>query len=86
MNIQQLAAKIPAEYRKEILELNLIDGAKPNASDKSMNYLVQIWKAYVDPYFDTGCPMCYSKLLKNFQTIKGELVKAEKNDKMLDII
>jgi len=44
MRLEKMAVLIPAEYRKEILDLEMIDKAIPNNTDNTMHYLGVIWK------------------------------------------
>jgi hypothetical protein len=83
MSAERIAALIPPEYRKEILELNMIDTAIPQATDTTMHYLAVIWKQYVEPGFSADCNMCYAKLLKNLKVIKPLLIKLEMDSKLL---
>jgi len=83
-NINQIAALIPAEYRKEILELNMIDEAQAIGTDGSMQYLGVIWKNYVEPDFTPDCNMCYGRVLTNFKQIKKSLIELEKQSKLLN--
>jgi hypothetical protein len=50
MTYRQIANQIPSNYRKEILETNLISSAIASASDPAMQYLGTIWKNYVNPW------------------------------------
>jgi len=83
MKLREIAEKIPPEYRKEILELNLIRSARANAADEAMHYLSTIWKNYLDPQVDTMCNVCCERLLKNFREIEKELIEIEKEEKLL---
>lgn len=86
MNLKGLAQLIPAEYRKEILELEMIDKAIPNNTDTTMHYLGIIWKNYIEPDFDPQCNLCYSRVLNNMKKLKQTLVDLEKQSRMLDQI
>lgn len=81
---ERLAAKIPEEYRKEIVELQIIDKAQAVASNESMIYLATIWKNYIDASLDPKCGLCYERVLKNFRKMKPAFIALDKGDKMLD--
>lgn len=82
-SIRQIAELIPAEYRKEILELNMIENAVANDTNQSMHYLVVIWKNYVEPNFEPDCNLCRGRVLKNFRGLKSELIELEKEHNLL---
>ncbi len=86
MTLRQLAEKIPAEYRREILLLNMISKAQPNAGDKLMNYLVTIWKNYIDSERPATCALCFVGILNDYKTIQAELIKLEKERQLLNSI
>lgn len=83
MSLEAIVSLIPASYRKEILELNLIDTAIARADNGDMNYLATIWQQYVEKDFDPSCNLCYSRVLQNFKNLKLVMIQMEKNDKML---
>jgi hypothetical protein len=82
--IQQIAELIPAEYRKEILEMNIIDEAQAVASNPSMQYLGVIWKNYVERDFDPQCGLCYTRVLENFQALKKTFLAMEQGPDLLN--
>lgn len=84
MNLKRVAALIPPEYRKEILDLEMIDKAIPNSSDTTMHYLSIIWKDYIEPDFDPSCNLCYSRVINNMKKIKHELEELEKQSRLLN--
>lgn len=84
MRLEKMAALIPAEYRKEMLDLEMIDKAIPNNTDASMHYLCVIWKEYIEPDFDPTCNLCYSRVLTNLRTLKPTLVEIEKQNRLLN--
>lgn len=81
---KRIAALIPAEYRKEILELNMIDNAVAQSSDNNMHYLATIWKHYVEPDFTGDCNLCYGRVLDNYKAMKKHLVEMEKDSQLLN--
>lgn len=80
---QRIAELIPAEYRKEILDLNMIDSAVANQADASMVYLATIWKTYIEPDFSPDCNLCMGRVLTNFKQIKQILIQLEKQNNLL---
>lgn len=88
MTINEIASRIPAEYRKEILETNMISRATANSADASMAYLLQIWKTYVSPdeVIDMGCGLCKERILTNYRQLQDTLVVLEKQSNMLNAI
>lgn len=84
MNLEKMAALIPAEYRKEILDLEMIDKAIPNDTDTTMHYLGVIWKNYIEVDFDPTCNLCYSRVIKNMKKLKPALEELEKKSRLLD--
>lgn len=86
MKIEQMASLIPAEYRKEILDLNMIDTAVPNNTDNTMFYLCVVFKDYIETDFDPACPRCYSRVINFFKRIKPALEELEKQSRLLNEI
>lgn len=88
MTLREIAGTIPAEYRREILETNMISQATANRADTSMHYLFTIWKNYVEPeeHLDEGCGLCMERILKNYRGLQDILVSLEKEAKLLDEI
>jgi hypothetical protein len=88
MSIQQIAGRIPAEYRKEILDTNMISQATANQADPSMFYLLTIWQNFVEPneIMDMGCGLCKERILKNYRELQATLVELEKQSKLLDAL
>lgn len=83
-NAERLSEKIPEEYRKEMVELQIIEQSQPVAGNESMDYLGKIWKAYIDPYWDPTCNMCYERVLNNFRKMLPVLQEMHKGDELLD--
>lgn len=86
MNYRTIAQMIPAEYRSEILLTNMINTAQAHAGDRSMVYLVTIWKNYLEPDLDMTCGQCYSRVLASWKTIVGELIVLERESNLLNYI
>lgn len=82
-NLAKIAKQIPDEYRKEILELNMIDNAKATAGDQPMHYLVVIWQNYIEKDFDAECNLCRSRVLTNMRAMRNELIELEKQHNLL---
>jgi len=85
MTLNEIASLIPAEYRREILQTNMISQAIANTADPSMYYLLNIWQTYVDPAnkIDVGCGLCREQILNNYRGIQETLVTLEKQSQLL---
>lgn len=83
MSVERIAALIPAEYRKEILELNMIDTAIAQHTDTTMHYLAVVWKNYIEHDFKAECNFCLARVLKNMNAMKPILIKMELDSKLL---
>jgi hypothetical protein len=86
MNLRQIAEQIPAEYRREILLTNMIGKAQANGADPMMTYLATIWKNYFEPDLQLTCSQCYVRVLQNWKGIEWELVKLEREARLLNTI
>ncbi len=86
MTIKEIAKLIPANYRKEILETNMITHAQSTASDTGMYYLFTIWKNYVEPNADmkVECGFCLERILKNYNEMLPVLIELEKESNLLN--
>jgi hypothetical protein len=82
MTLRQIAELIPAEYRREILETNMISKAIAIASDASMHYLGTIWKNYVAEE-DLTCGACLTRVLENYRQLQQVFIDMEKESKLL---
>jgi hypothetical protein len=83
MTYRQIANQIPSNYRKEILETNLISSAIASASDPAMQYLGTIWKNYVNPMEKLDCGMCLERVLNNYRQLQPVMIEMEKERKLL---
>lgn len=83
MSGERLAKLIPPEYRKEILELRMIDTAQALIGDTTMHYLSIVWKEYIEPTFSADCNLCLARVLRNMKKMKPVLIELEKNSKLL---
>lgn len=83
---REIAQRIPAEYRKEILETNIITKAQASAMDVSMVYLFIIWRNHVEPNNDLSleCGLCITRILDNFKQLLDTLVELEKESRLLN--
>ena len=86
MSLKRIAALIPPEYRKEILDLDMIGRAIGNSSDATMAYLITIWKNYIEPDFSPDCNLCIARVLDNFKQMKATLVDMEKDANLLNTV
>ncbi|MFB6453724.1 hypothetical protein ACE38W_00510 [Chitinophaga sp. Hz27] len=86
MTLQEIAGKIPAEYRKELLEMNIIANAVANSSNTSMLYLFNIWSIHIEPGLQLSCGICLERILKNFKELLPILVTMEKASNLLKTV
>lgn len=86
MTIKDIAAKIPEEYRKEILKLNMVAEAQPIVSNTTMHYLATIWKNYINPNEDLQCNLCMDRVLNNYRQLLPVFIEMEKKANMLDAL
>ncbi|MGE9312879.1 hypothetical protein ACLOAU_14625 [Niabella sp. CJ426] len=84
MKIIEIAKMIPSEYRKEILEMDMIANAQATASDNTMYYLATIWKNYIEPTFQGDCNLCYARVLNSYKQLFPDLIELEKQSKLID--
>lgn len=86
MTVTQIAALIPDEYRKEILQMNMIGSAIATTTDPTMQYLGTIWKNYVAPQESLDCGLCMERILKNYKQMQPVFLEMEKKSNLLDSI
>lgn len=84
INLKNIAALIPVEFRREILDLDMISNAVVSVGNNEMHYLATIWKEYVDPQFEPVCPLCLGTCLKNWKQLLPWLIELEQESKLLD--
>lgn len=86
MSLKRIAALIPKEYRKEILELNIIEHSafENGVPNGSMNHLIIIWKDYVEPDFKAECNRCITRMMDNYKALKPTLMEMHKEEKLLN--
>lgn len=84
MKISEIAAAIPAEYRKEILETNMIADSIAQRGNPQIEYLANVWKVYVEAAFNPTCNRCLETLKRNFVIMQPILIKLEQESKLLN--
>lgn len=80
MNIKEIARKIPAEIRSEILltENDIISNSVAVWENQNMQILLKIWHQFIEPHKEiTQCPICLGNILTNFQQMKSALIELE---------
>lgn len=82
MTVRELAEKIPAEYREEILEVDMISKAVAITTDANMHYLATIWTNYIAPE-DLTCNLCMERILRNYRELLLDLIELEKQHRLL---
>lgn len=87
MTEQQIADKIPHEYREAIL-LTWLPEAKPSLANEAFRILWEAYFIYVDPdaVKKADCPICLSNVLKNWQHLSKNLAAAEREYKLLEAL
>ena len=86
MKTIDLAKKIPSEYRKEILDGNMIANATFIKDEPNTDYLATIYKNYFETDFKTGCGRCLERLSKAMRNMLPFLIELEKESRLLDEI
>lgn len=84
MKLADAAKLIPAEYRKEILDTNMISTAASNRGNVEMQYLATVWKTNIEPDFKETCGICLTDLLRKLVAIQPYLIELEKESRLLD--
>lgn len=83
MRIKELAALIPQEYRKEILDLDMIESASATAESSNMHYLIVVWQNYIEKDFQPDCNLCLGRVLDSFKQMKKSLIELEREYQLL---
>lgn len=83
---RRLAALILPEYRKEILELEMIGRAQAVTSDPVMDQLINVWQKFVEHDFRADCDQCCSRVLKEFKKMYPFLVELEQESRLLNAV
>lgn len=84
MTAQQIAALIPAVYRREILETDSISTAIASTGNPTMMYLATIWKNYINPQESLECGLCMERILNNYRQMQPVFVEMERNASLLE--
>lgn len=86
-NYRDIALKIPDEVRSKRLMIpsDPIMKAVAVGGNPHMQLLFAIWFEFIQPGIDgdIGCPKCLDRILSNFKEMKDELIKLEKEYKLL---
>lgn len=88
---KKIAAQIPAKFRKQILEDNVIYKAVPVSGDVHMKILGIVFENYVYPQgekidWDNPCQLCLRNIHTQFKALEKFLVALEKESKLIDSI
>jgi hypothetical protein len=84
MTSTDIAKLIPAEYRKEILDLKMIEHAQAIQTNDDMHYLFTIWKNYIEPGIEMDCGLCIQRILGNYKQLLPVLITLEKDLQLLN--
>lgn len=84
-----VAKSIPPEFRRQLLNDNIIYKAVVTPGDTHMAILIIIYRTYIfseEPPIDINnpCLKCLAKILEVFRVIQPELVTLEKESKLLE--
>jgi len=88
MTLYQLAQQVPAKFRNQILEENLIYKAIPQPEDTHMKMLFIIWQNYIEPgneMLDMACNKCLYEMLNKYKLLQPHFITLTKEDKLLDL-
>lgn len=90
MTTLDFAKRIPDRIRSErlIVDADPIGKAQPVANDKRMELLYSIWYEFIEPFGtgDISCPTCLQRLLGNFREMKADLIRLEKEYRIIKAI
>lgn len=86
MSVKQLAAKLPENIIRELVEENVIARAVVNATDAYMDYLFVLWYNYYEPngQGNKNCPYCLNNILNNFKGMQDAIVELYREQKQLE--
>lgn len=85
MNYQEIAKLIPASYRKEILETNMIANAVGIGGNPEMFYLHSVWKQFIEPEIG-DCALCFQRVLTNFRQLQQTFIDLKQADELLQTL
>lgn len=88
MNLErQIAEKIPASYRSEMLNMNIIAQANVTRGNEPMEYLYTIWREFVEPTIsETPCNLCNNRVLENYRKLLPLFIEMEKENTLLKLL
>ncbi|NCX93167.1 MAG: hypothetical protein EBX40_00610 [Gammaproteobacteria bacterium] len=87
--LKKQAARLPAKYRKQILEDNVIYKAVAQQGDTHMEILFLLYSNYYEPYNKSlrrDCVQCLHSILTKFQNMERSFIQLEREAKLLDSI
>ena len=84
MTVRQIAKLIPANYRKEILDMKMIENAQAVQTNDDMHYLFTLWSNYIEPGFQMDCGLCLQRILGNLKQMLPILISLEKEAQLLN--
>lgn len=79
-----IANRFPVNLIEQLLLDNKILKAQPG--NKEMQYLMALWKTYVEPDLQVTCNLCYSRILANFKAIQPDLIAIVQEWKLMTYI
>lgn len=85
MTTQQIADKIPHEFRKNIL-LDWLPAARPSMASEQFRMLWEAYFIYVDPdaIKKADCLRCFNNVLENWKHLAKHIAAAEQEYNLLE--
>lgn len=74
----------PTSILKTMLEKNIIAKAVPVVGNKNMEYLMILWKDYVETDLEISCGLCYKRILDNFKSLQPLFITKVKGENLID--
>lgn len=56
----------------------------PTMSITNMDWLIEVWKEYVEPGLDTSCGICKERIYNNYRNLHGALIIKIQESRLLD--
>lgn len=56
----------------------------PQSSVADMDWLLEVWKEYVEPDLSYGCGKCRERIFENFRNLQGALILRIQQSRLLD--
>lgn len=85
--LREIAERIHPNYRRRLLEENLIYKAIAIPNDAHMQVLFTVWTTFIDTsgLLDKTCAYCMVDILAQFKQLQPVLIELEKEAALLDL-